>query len=237
MLYESVNCIGMWIASCHAVTMWRIAILVAVLGLEGSYAQAGGHLRSLNGDRIRESLKRFRSLHKGAQCGQRPAQDSEVAGSPWIDCTLNKGIVLDGQKLLAEADSTKPFGLLASFYENRLVELTYTLDLASIEPLLPNLKNRYGGAANLTRDSKGSLDSISWTDRKAEVSVRLVPISPAVADKNFLRIVAGASADAVQVRMRSTVPLRSSHKFRRLRQSRRLHRAVLLLIVLLPLAL
>jgi hypothetical protein len=217
--------------------MWRIAVLVAVLGLRGSYAQARGHLRSLNGDRIRESLKKFRSLHKGAQCDLRPARDSEVAGSTWIDCTLNKGVVLDGQKLLAEADSTKPFGLLASFYDNRLVQLTYTLDLASIEPLLPNLKNRCGGAANITRDSKGNLDSISWTDRKTEVSVRLVPISPAVADKNFLRIVAGVSTDAVQVRLRSTAPLRGSHKFRRLRQSRRLHHAVLLLIVLLPFAL
>jgi hypothetical protein len=214
--------------------MWRIAVLVAVLGLGGSYAQARGHLRSLNGDRIRESLKKFRSLHKGAQCDLRPARDSEVAGSAWIDCTLNKGVVLDGQKLLAEADSTKPFGLLASFYDNRLVQLTYTLDLASIEPLLPILKDRYGGAANITRDSKGNLDLISWTDRKTEVSVRLVPISPAVADKNFLRIVAGVSTDAVQVRMRSTAPLRSSHKFCRLRQSRRLHHAVLLLILLLP---
>jgi hypothetical protein len=161
----------------------------------------------LNEDQLGESLSRFRSLHKKASCIRRPNESSDERSLKrdwlkWVDCSLEEGVTFEGLELLAEVYPTRPFGVFASFNRKRLVELTYTLSITSIDALLPSLDKLYGEAFHRTYDRKGLLDSARWSDREASLEVELVPISPAVADRDFLRLGVGSPGSAVRVRIR-----------------------------------
>jgi hypothetical protein len=161
----------------------------------------------LNEDRLGESLSRFRSFHKKAICIRRPNESSAERSLKrdwlkWVDCSLEEGVTFEGRELLAEVYPARPFGVLASFNRKRLVELTYTLSITSIDALLPSLDKRYGVAFRMTYDRKGLVDSAAWSDHEASLDVELVPISPAVADRDFLRLGVGLPGSAVRVRIR-----------------------------------
>lgn len=120
----------------------------------------------------------------------------------WVDCSLEEGVTFEGLELLAEAHPTRPFGLFASFNKKRLVELTYTLSIASIDALLPSLDKLYGEAFRMTYDKKGLVDLATWSDGDASLDIELVPICPAVADRDFLHLGMGLPSSAVRVRIR-----------------------------------
>ncbi len=188
-----------------------LAIIVAVIELSGRTAPARDGRRTftmrLNDDQLGESLNRFRSLHTKANCVVRPVESSDERGFKrdwllWVDCSLEKGVTFEGHELLAEADPARPFGIFASFYKKKLVELSYTLSAASIETLLPILDRGYGSADHVVRNGAGFLDSVTWAGRTATLNVELVPISPAAVDRDFLRIGGGRLSSAVRIRTR-----------------------------------
>jgi hypothetical protein len=166
----------------------------------------------LNADQLGESLKKFRSLHKGTKCIVRPIEWSDERSFKtnwllWVDCSLERGVSFEGQELLARSDPDRPFGVFASFYKRKLFELSYTLSTTSIEDLLPILLRVYGEPNHITRSTAGLLDSVTWADHEANLDVELVPISPAAVDGDFLRIGKGLPARAVRIRIRfRTVP-------------------------------
>jgi hypothetical protein len=120
-----------------------------------------------------------------------------------VDCSLEEGVSFEGQELLARSDPGRPFGVFASFYKKKLIELSYTLSNTSIEDLLPILYGAYGDPDHITRSEAGFLDSVTWAYRKVSLDVELVPISSAVVDGNFLRIGKGIAGNAVRIRIRS----------------------------------
>jgi hypothetical protein len=164
-------------------------------------------IRRLNEDQLGESLSRFRSLHRKARCTRRPNESSDEHSLKrdwlkWVDCGLEEGVNFEGHELLAEVSPTLPFGVFASFNSKRLVELTYTLSITSIDTLLPVLAKRYGKAFLTTYDRKGLMDSATWSDREASLIVELAPICSAMADRDFLRLGVGLPGSAVRVRIR-----------------------------------
>jgi hypothetical protein len=165
----------------------------------------------LNEDQLGESLSRFRSLHKKANFIRRPNESSDERSLKrdwlkWVDCSLEEGVTFEGHELVAEVYPTRPFGVFASFNRKRLVELTYTLSITSINALLPSLDKRYGEAFRMTYDRKGLVDSATWSDQEASLDVELVPIYDAAADRDFLRLGAGLPGSAVRVRIRFNAP-------------------------------
>ena len=117
----------------------------------------------------------------------------------WVNCSLQSGSTFAGERLLGEVNPTRPFGLFASFYKKKLVELSYTLAATSIDALLPVLSKWYGQARRVTYDKKGRVDFASWVARKALLDVKLVPIAPAIADGSFLRVGEGMPSTAVRI--------------------------------------
>lgn len=181
------------------------------LSLAGRNASAEETHRSgiprLNNDKLGESLKRFRSLHRDANCVRR--QDAEfddktlkANGLRWVDCSVEKGVTFEGQKLYAEANPSRPFGMLAIFYKRKLVELSYMLSSTSIDSLSLILARRYGKASRVTYDRAGHAVFVEWADRVASLDLEFVPIFPAIAKGNFLSIGEGQESKAVRIRTR-----------------------------------
>ena len=194
--------------------MMRMLALGAMLGtsaLTGVTARTHDVPRRdiprLTEDQLGESLNRFRKLHRGAICVvQTPAWSDERSFKAnwlkWVNCGLEKGPTFAGQRLLGETNPTRPFGLYASFYKKKLVELSYTLAATSINDLLPALTKRCGHANRVTYNKSGNVDFASWAGRKTLLDVELVPIAPAIADQSFLRLGLGMPSSAVRIRMR-----------------------------------
>ena len=207
--YREVGCIT-WMRSV------MFAVIVAFIELSGSTARARDGRRTLtlrlNDDQLGESLNRFRSLHKKAICVVRPIEWSDERSFKanwllWVDCSLEKGVTFAGHELLAEVDPARPFGLFASFYKRKLVELSYTLSLASVEALLPILNREYGPADHVAHNKAGSLDAATWKGSTASLDLELVPILPAVSDRYFLQIGKGLPRSAARIRIRfSNIP-------------------------------
>ena len=188
-----------------------VLVALIVSSLTGINASAREERRSaipkLNNDHLGESLKRFQSLHRQANCVRRPikwpdARSLKMHWLLWVDCSLEKGVTFEGRELLAEADPTRPFGILASFYEKKLVELSYTLSTESIDVLLPILNREYGEASHTTYDRAGHAAFVTWAGRVASLDVELVPVPRAIAEGNFLRIGEGPPSSAVRIRTR-----------------------------------
>ncbi len=163
---------------------------------------------TVNEDHLGESLKRFLSFHRLANCRRGLStgfneRKHKLKFSSWIVCGLQKGATFEGWPLLDEVDPARPFGLLASFYHKRLVELNYTLAIASIDGLIPSLKRQYGRPTHITLEKNGEASSVSWTGHHgAQMEVAVVTIPPAVADQDFLRIGEGEPGRAVRIRIR-----------------------------------
>lgn len=195
--------------SCPALSVsWSFAaaLLLACPGLAQAHEAARQSVAIVNGDHLGESLHRFRVLHRGASCISRPEAWSDERSFKtnwllWMDCSLERGVTFEGRSLLGEVFPTRPFGLFASFYKKKLVELSYTLAATSIDDLLPTLNKRYGQASRVTYNRTGNVDSASWAGRTAFLDVELVPISPAVDDRNFLKIGKGPPSNAVRIRL------------------------------------
>lgn len=162
----------------------------------------------LNEDQLGESLSRFRALHREASCVVQPTGGSNELSFKanwllWADCSLEKAVSFGGQGSLAGVDPARLPVVFASFYEKKLVELSYTLSITSIEAVLPILSRGIGAADRVVRNQTGFFDSATWADRAASLDVELVPILPAVVDGNFLRIGKGAAGNTVRIRIRS----------------------------------
>jgi hypothetical protein len=114
---------------------------------------------------------------------------------------MQRGVTLEGQKLLGETNPARPFGMLGTFYKKRLIELSYTLSTSSISVLLPILGEQYGLPDRLTRDRTGNVEFASWTGHEECLIVERVPVAPAIADPNFLHIGEGLATNAVRVRL------------------------------------
>jgi hypothetical protein len=192
----------------RGVMLGALAAFSTILGRIAEATEASS-IRSpgLNTDQLGESLKKFRSLHTDAKCIVRPIEWSDERSFKtnwllWVDCSLEKGVSFEGQELLARSDPDRPFGVFASFYKRKLIELSYTLSTTSIEDLLPILHRVYGKPDQVTRSAAGILDSVTWAYHKVNLDVELVPISPAVVDGNFLRIGKGLVGNAVRIRIR-----------------------------------
>lgn len=187
-----------------------LVVIVVFIELSGSTARARDGRRTLtlrlNDDQLGESLNRFRSLHTEANCVVRPIEWSDERSFKanwllWVDCSLEKGVTFEGHELLAEVDPARPFGLFASFYKRKLVELSYTLAVASIEALLPILYRQYGAADYVAHNKAGLLNAATWKGSTASLDVELVPILPAVSDRGFLQIGKGPPGSAVRIRI------------------------------------
>lgn len=114
---------------------------------------------------------------------------------------------LRGQKLYAEANPSRPFGMLATFYKRRLVELSYMLSSTSFDSLSLTLASKCGKASHATYDGAGNMVSIEWVDRVASLDLQFVPIFPAIAKGNFLCIRKGQESNALRIRTRfNTMP-------------------------------
>lgn len=166
-------------------------------------------ITSVNEDHLGESLKSFFSSHRLANCRRGPIEGfdekkQKLKLSPWIVCGLRKGVTFEGQSLLDEVNPARPFGMLASFYNKRLIELNYTLAITSIGGLLPLLERQYGRPTHITLETNGEVSSVSWAGQGAQMEIAVVTIAPAVADQEFLRIGEGRPSHAVQIRIRSS---------------------------------
>jgi hypothetical protein len=190
---------------------WKRNTVVGVLALFSALTGRIAEGRDLRGmgvpDQLGESLKKFRSFHRDASCVVRPMEWSDEREFRrnwllWVDCSLERGATFQGQQLLAEVNPAQPLGIFASFYKKRLIELTYTLSITSIDELLPGLEEHCGDATNVVRNSAGLVDSITWVRRVASLDVEIVRISAAVADRDFLRLGQGLPGSAVRVRIR-----------------------------------
>jgi hypothetical protein len=162
----------------------------------------------LNEDQLGESLNRFRALHREASCVVQPTGWSNDLSFKanwllWVDCSSEKVASSEGPELLAGVVPGHPLMVFASFYKRKLVELSYTLSITSIEALLPILSRRIGTADRVVHNQAGVLDSVTWADRAVSLDVELVPTLPAVVDGNFLRIGKGLAGNTVRVRIHS----------------------------------
>jgi len=186
--------------------MLGVLALFSGLGERTAEARAVRRIGVLSADQLGESLKKFRSLHQDAKCVVRPTEWFDERSFKrnwllWVDCSLERGVSFTGQELSARANSGGSFGVFASFYKRKLIDLKYTLSATSIEALLPVLKRAHGEPAHITRDTSGFLDSAAWDDHAASLVVELVPVSPTVVDGDFLRIGKGLPASAVRIRI------------------------------------
>lgn len=181
-------------------------ILVLWMTLLGAAAPLSAQDRlQIGPDQIGESLKHFHRFHKDALCTRRPieefsAERFRATESSWIDCNIRTTTVPAGQKLLIEADPTRPFGVFASFYKRRLIEFSYTLAATPLEPLVQTLQRQYGQPSRATRDNTGQLDSVTWLSRAVRLDVSVVSIPAAAADAHFLRLGAGRQGKGIRMR-------------------------------------
>lgn len=193
----------------------RILLPCAVgLGLCGIYWNASAAsdypIARISNDHMGESLKRFRSIHKPANCTRGPAEGFDEKKrkfkfSPWIVCGVRIGVTFEGQELLDKVNPGRPFGMWASFYDKRLVELNYTLAISSMDSLVPLLESQFGQPAHITHDDDGKVSFVSWIRHGTQMEISVVPIGPAMADEEFLHVGVGEPSRAVQVRLSKTI--------------------------------
>jgi hypothetical protein len=170
-----------------------LTVLLPPAVVAGAQERSKPTIQAISDDQLGESLKKFRSTHKGAQCRRRPTEESNKQESnkkwlQWVDCGLEIGATYEGQELLAEADPAHPFGMVARFYKQRLFELTYALALSSTQPLVALLGEKYGQPSQLIRNREGGIKSATWANKVSSLTVDVASSFPAVADGNFLRI-------------------------------------------------
>lgn len=173
-------------------------------------------INRLNDDQLGETLKRFHKIHRGTTCYRRPIEGFDekkfkVEQSQWIECGLKESLSISGGEPTEQIHVAQPFGLLASFYKQRLALLTFTLEVNAMETVLPILERRYGSNHIVIRSISGAITSVVWTKKDTEVSARLVAVPPTIADGNLLWVGKGPSRSAVEIEIRSISTYKRTH--------------------------
>ena len=175
---------------------FSVVILTALFSpptVPGAQERSTPAIRAIKDDQLGESLKKFRSTHKGAKCHRKPTEESikrEINNVwlLWVDCGLESGVTYEGQGLLAEADPAHPFGMVARFYKEKLFELTYALAPSSMQTLISVLDEKLGKPSQVVRNKGGGIESATWANKVSSLTVDSTSSFPAVADGDFLRI-------------------------------------------------
>jgi hypothetical protein len=129
--------------------------------------------------------------------------------SRWVNCGLQSGFMFAGKQFAEGRDNPmEPFGVVAVFYDNRLTELSFSLDATSIEDVRPMLELHYGQATSVKRNAAGVVDSANWADEDPQLSAEAVTTPAMVAAKGILHIDRGASRECMRIRIQSTRPPR-----------------------------
>jgi len=182
-----------------------IALVLVMLAPGVATARSGENgqvVRKLNDDQLGESLQKFRSRHKGVKCHRRPNEAEALRDwLLWVDCSIERGISLRGQKVLAETNPSEPFGVFAKFYKKRLVELSYTLPASSASVLFPIFVKELGKPSRTFPSASGDMLAATWADHQASLELGFVSLSPTVADEGFLRIGQGNPVQVFRVRL------------------------------------
>jgi hypothetical protein len=143
-------------------------------------------------DYLGETLKVFRSVHPKADChrvhGVWAEGDPKEKWFRWINCSVATGVTFGGYELLSEANPVYPFGAYATFYKKRLIEITYTLSNATIEPLVSRLARDCGQPLDSTKDDHGAVAQASCTTTKFSVVVRTIPVQSMASDKGLINL-------------------------------------------------
>src|ERR1700687_1121183 len=90
----------------------------------------------LEGTQLGESYRSFRHRYHGIKCHRRISngttqQELKQEWFKWIDCSIIKGVSLDGAPVLGNTDETVPVGLSAVFEYRKLVSLEFVVGIDS----------------------------------------------------------------------------------------------------------
>ena len=157
----------------------------------------------LRADQFGETLNLFRSVHPKAECRRVHGVWSE--GEPkekwflWIHCSLSSGVTFGGFGLLSESNPRYPFGAYAIFYKKRLVEITYTLSGADIEPLVSLLARECSQHLDLAKDDHGVVIRASCATKQFSAVVQTIPVQALASDKGLLNVASNVLLFATSV--------------------------------------
>jgi hypothetical protein len=162
----------------------------------------------LRADQLGETLKQFRSVHPKAECrrvhGVWSEGESKEKWFLWIHCSLSSGVTFGGFGLLSESDPRYPFGAYAIFYKKRLVEITYTLSGANIEPFVSLLAQECSQHLDLTKDDHGVVMRASCATKQFSVVVRTITVQALASDKGLLNVTSNVLLFATSVTIAAT---------------------------------
>jgi hypothetical protein len=137
-------------------------------------------LDALRVDKLGESVRAFRSIHRKASCHRIHGAWEEGAPKTvrlmWMYCSFDRGARFAGYELLSELHPEYPFGADATFYKKRLVEITYTISDANVESIVSLIEQEYGPPLGSTRDENSVMMQARWASKRLSVVVRAVPI-------------------------------------------------------------
>lgn len=138
-------------------------------------------LCQIDHDRLGEDLQTFLLFHKDADCAS-PDDGTEESSKPHqssqMVCVLKNGLIFDGETLTENHKPDQSFGLVASFYFNRLTEVTFTLETDSLDKALPRLKGRYGEPVQLHYSKTGKVYFAEWKDAHDRTLLIAEPAMP-----------------------------------------------------------
>jgi hypothetical protein len=117
----------------------------------------------LKGEAPGITLKQFRTNHKYSDCSSRSVRQTSCRVYEGVSFA---GVVADTFKGCAtiECDSQ---GILANFFDGRLVSLSYGVSVGSVEEIIKTLKKKYGEPSEATDKSakwKNSIGYLSVSD-------------------------------------------------------------------------
>lgn len=146
-------------------------------------------------DHLGESLKEFKSVHREAHChrayGEWTEEDPKGTWLRWIHCSLEAGMTFGGQKLLSESEPQYPFGVYATFFQKRLVSITYYLDVdISLESLVSLIGHECSQPIFWEKDENGRLTGAYWGTKRLSVIIRSVPMAVLNDDNKTLSVTA-----------------------------------------------
>ncbi len=143
-------------------------------------ASANERIRTLGKDTLGETLKEFRTRYPKATCGRGTFAEinheslAESRKIKDINCCLN------------DKDSLNVFSLLpiltqddcvvqANFWKNRLWNLSYVIDVRTVEIVLPTFDKLYGPPHHVMKDSEDptKLFLVEWSSIQANLELRL----------------------------------------------------------------
>jgi len=146
-----------------------LTLLMTSLSVPSGAARKPSVVRVQDGlatDRLGETLRQYRARYPQTECNREhgvwDAANSKRTWALWVHCSVREAVTVGGYPLLSSISPQYPFGATTTFYDGRLVEVTYALSAPSPSALIPAITKLCGQPSYLSKAQDGEVVLATW---------------------------------------------------------------------------